>query len=186
MKKTAMWKRILAVLMAAMLVLPTVASEVSERAFAAVSGESEVLRQVSDAVEEIPEEDPGKKIAGNVLGTRAIKNPEAPGNADSPWTGSYVYYGQYEVGEGDNKTWIPVRYRVLDPDTDRFSEEDESGKTAHTMLLDCDSVLYQAKFDEDGEANTGAQKPNEWEFSDVKKGLNGDKFLDKENVFTKM
>nr|MCR5487905.1 DUF6273 domain-containing protein [Lachnospiraceae bacterium] len=110
-----------------------------------------------------------KTITG--LGTGAITNPNAPADANSSWSGSYVYYGKYN---GSN----PTKYRVLDKASDKFGVEGRS------LFLDCDRTLYNAKFDEDGAANAGASKPNEWAYSDVKKGLNGDSFLTKSNNFT--
>ena len=109
-----------------------------------------------------------KTVSG--LCTSGIKAPVEPEDKDSPWTGSYVWYGKYEGA--------PVKYRVLAPKTTAY------GGT--TMFLDCDRVLYRAKFDEDGEPNQGAQKPNEWKYSDVKAGLNGSTFLTKANGFTEL
>ena len=107
-----------------------------------------------------------KTVAG--LSTSAIKAPKAPSSASDAWTGSYVWYGKYDG--------TPVKYRVLAPKTTIY------GGT--TMLLDCDSVLYKAPFDADAVANTGAQNPSEWKYSDVKAGLNGSAFLTKANGFT--
>ncbi|MBP5463378.1 MAG: hypothetical protein J6Y20_14830 [Lachnospiraceae bacterium] len=107
-----------------------------------------------------------KTVAG--LSTSAIKAPKAPSSVSDAWTGSYVWYGKYGG--------TPVKYRVLAPKTTIY------GGT--TMLLDCDSILYTAPFDDDMVANTGAQKPNEWKYSDVKAGLNGSAFLTKANGFT--
>ena len=110
-----------------------------------------------------------KTITG--LGTGAITNPGQPANETDAWSGSYVYYGKYD---GMN----PTKYRVLDKASDKF------GVTGGSLFLDCDSTLYYAKFDEDGAANEGASKPNEWAYSDVKAGLNGESFLTKEGNFT--
>ena len=52
------------------------------------------------------------------------------------------------------------------------------------MFLESDTLLFKASFDNDTQPNTGAQKPNEWEFSDLKATLNGDEFLTKDGVFT--
>ena len=41
------------------------------------------------------------------------------------------------------------------------------------MLLDCASILQYMKFDNYGSPNTGAQKANEWAFSDIRTWLNG-------------
>ena len=101
------------------------------------------------------------------LGTSAINAPEL-GEADKPWTGSYVWYGAYD-GE-------PVRYRVLDPSTATYG--------GRTMLLDCDNILYRTEFDADGKANDGASKPSEWAYSDIKRNLNGADFLYNPKIFT--
>ena len=118
------------------------------------------------ASEPVRVRNPFKNVAG--LGTSAIKAPKTPENYSDFWTGSYVWFGKY------NGT--PVKYRVLTPKTTIY------GGT--TMLLDCDSILYTAPFDTDAVANTGAQKPNEWAYSDVKAGLNGSAFLTKADGFT--
>lgn len=104
------------------------------------------------------------------LGTGAIKDPTPPSATTDPWKGNYVYYGKY----GDT----PTKYRVLDKASSDF------GVTGNSLLLDCDNVLYNAKFDEDGEPNSGAHKANEWAYSDVKNGLNGNSFLTKAGNFT--
>ncbi|MBO6299364.1 MAG: hypothetical protein J6N53_11025, partial [Lachnospiraceae bacterium] len=110
-----------------------------------------------------------KTITG--LGTGTITNPDEPANDTDAWSGSYVYYGRYD---GTN----PTKYRVLDKASDKF------GVTGGSLFLDCDSTLYYAKFDNDGSANEGASKPNEWAYSDVKAGLNGESFFTKTGNFT--
>ena len=92
-----------------------------------------------------------KTIAG--LGTSVIVDPTAPANWNEAWKGSYVYYGNYNGS--------PVKYRVLDASTTKF------GGT--TMLLDCDSILYYQKFDNDGIDNEDSKKANDWSISDVNK-----------------
>lgn len=113
-----------------------------------------------------------KKING--LGTSIIKEPEQPGDGviDMPWTGSYVWYGAYE-GK-------PLKFRVLDPKTDIFG--------GNTMLLDCDKALYIDQFDADSDPNPapGEPYPNDWQYSDIRNNLNGEKFLDKEGVFSQV
>ena len=94
----------------------------------------------------------GKTITG--LGTGTIGSPTGNGEWD------YVYYGKYNNN--------PVKYRVLSAETTDF------GGT--TMLLDCDSTLFEAAFD--------TNNSNIWENSSIKSGLNGDLFLTKEGVFT--
>ena len=105
-----------------------------------------------------------KTITG--LGTGTITNPVQPANTTDAWSGSYVYYGKFDDTN-------PTRYRVLDKASDKF------GVTGGSLFLDCDSTLYDAAFDNDGNANTGAgaTKANEWAYSDVKVGLNGESFL---------
>ena len=102
-----------------------------------------------------------------MLGTSGIGNPTPPQNENSPWTGSYVYFGIYNSS--------PVKYRVLDNETTVFG-----GKT---MLLDCESILWtgdgsngcsDSRFDKDGKANEGASKANEWAYSDIKRFLNSE------------
>ena len=95
------------------------------------------------------------------LSTGAIISPEKPADIYAPWKGSYVWYGAYN-GK-------PVKYRVLAPKTNIFS--------GTTMFLDCDSMLYTSKFNENAISNN-------WENSTLNKGLNGDAFLEKENGFT--
>ncbi len=94
----------------------------------------------------------GKTITG--LGTATIGNPTGNGQ----WY--YVYYGKYNNN--------PVKYRVLSIKTTDF------GGT--TMLLDCDSTLFNEPF--------SRSKSNSWENSSIKTGLNGDFFLTREGVFT--
>ena len=124
-----------------------------------------MLTVVGGPVSQVNAEEGDKQVA--CLGTSAINAPE-PGEADKEWTGSYVWYGAYDGN--------PVRYRVLDPNTTDYS--------GTTMLLDCDSILYNTAFDVDGDANEGATYSNEWAYSDAKNGLNGSEFLDKSNGFT--
>ena len=112
-----------------------------------------------------------KTVTG--LGTGTITNPVQPANTTDAWSGSYVYYGKYG---GTN----PTKYRVLDKASDKF------GVTGGSLFLDCDSTLYKAAFDNDGSANNGASKPNEWAYSDVKAGLNGVSFLTKSGNFTEV
>lgn len=117
-----------------------------------------------------------KNIAG--LGTSVIVDPTAPTSHTDAWKGSYVYYGNYDA-DGD-ETAEPVKYRVLDASTTDYSAD---GLT-QTMFLDCDSILYYQKFDNDGIANEDDKKENDWSISDAKSSLNGDGFLNKAGVFT--
>ena len=108
----------------------------------------------------------GKTVTG--LGTTDIAVPTMGGREDRWWCGNYVWYGNY-----DGK---PVRYRALNPHETKFGGD--------TLFLDCDRILYNAKFDEDGLPNSGADAANEWAYSDIRAGLNGDAFLTKPGVFT--
>ena len=101
-----------------------------------------------------------KTVTG--LSSDGIKAPTLSSNSSVRWLGSYVWYGHY-----DGK---PVRYRVLSPKTTEY------GGT--TMLLDCDSILYDSVYDE--------TKNRPWIISDVESGLNGEQFLTAEGVFTFM
>ena len=101
---------------------------------------------------ETPGEDATKKSIG--LGTSIIANPTVPTSITDTWKGSYVYFGTYNGS--------PVKYRVLDSDTTTFSYDD----TTKTMLLDCDSLLFESKFDDSS---------NEWANSYLKRYLNSEK-----------
>ena len=103
--------------------------------------------------------EPEKTITG--LGTGAITNPVRPADPSSAWSGSYVYYGKNYYREH-------ARYRVLDKASDRFTE------TGKCLFLDCDDNIYIAEFDK------------RWEMSDLRAGLNGDRFLHKDGIFTEM
>lgn len=102
----------------------------------------------------------GKTVAG--LGTDCIANPTAPSSRSDAWTGSYVYFGTYDAdGPGGEGAALPVKYRVLDNETNVF------GGT--TMLLDCDSVLWKGTaFDQD--SSTWWSESNS---SDIRIYLNG-------------
>ena len=101
---------------------------------------------------ETPGEDATKKSIG--LGTSIIANPTVPTSTTDAWKGSYVYFGTYNGS--------PVKYRVLDSDTTTFSYDD----TTKTMLLDCDSLLFESKFDDSS---------NKWATSYLKRYLNSEK-----------
>lgn len=113
------------------------------------------------------------------FGTKNIIDPAVPNGAEDAWQGCYVWYGNYDADRDD--VTEPVKYRVIDASATDYSD----GETADTMLLDCDSILYDQKFDEDGTANEDGKKANDWSGSDVKKSLNGEDFLNKEGVFTR-
>lgn len=116
------------------------------------------------------------------LGVAGIQDPIGLGDATLEWKGCYVWYGRYDV-EG-NGTATPVRYRVLDSDTTDYSAADGEGNKQRTMLLDCDTVLCEHMFDEDGLSNDEEKSVSSWDVSDVKNSMNGSGFLDKEGVFT--
>nr|MCR5120740.1 DUF6273 domain-containing protein [Lachnospiraceae bacterium] len=97
-----------------------------------------------------------KTVDNTGLGTGSIGDPKAPDSKDDPWTGSYVYYGTY------GNQAAPVKYRVLDRETDRFGSK--------TIFLDCDTSLFYDAFRDD---NT-AENANVWAASDIYTVLNGD------------
>lgn len=110
-------------------------------------------------------EDPKPESPRISLGTVGIGSPTSD---MYQWCGDYVHFGMFDE--------YPVKYRVLSPETDIYG-----GKT---MLLECVSVLYLAPFDQDGTANEGASQLNDWQYSDVRAGLNGTAFLLKPDVFS--
>ena len=107
---------------------------------------------VSISVPDKPWEAPEVKAIS--FGTPGITNPAVGKSTDKPWTGSYVYFGKYNGS--------PIKYRVLDSDTTTFSNDN----TTKTMLLDCDSLLFESKFDDSS---------NEWANSYLKRYLNSEK-----------
>lgn len=107
---------------------------------------------VSISVPDKPWEAPEVKAIS--FGTPGITNPEVGKSTDKPWTGSYVYFGKYNGS--------PIKYRVLDSDTTTFSKDNNT----KTMLLDCDSLLFESKFDDNS---------NEWATSYLKRYLNSEK-----------
>ena len=107
---------------------------------------------VSVSVPDKPWEAPEVKAIS--FGTPGITNPAVGKSTDKPWTGSYVYFGTYNGS--------PIKYRVLDSDTTTFSKDNNT----KTMLLDCDSLLFYSKFDDNS---------NEWSTSYLKRYLNSEK-----------
>lgn len=101
---------------------------------------------------ETPGEDATKKSIG--LGTSIIANPTVPTSTTDAWKGSYVYFGTYNGSQ--------IKYRVLDSDTTTFSKDNNT----KTMLLDCDSMLFESKFDDSS---------NIWSTSYLKRYLNSEK-----------
>ena len=107
---------------------------------------------VSISVPDKPWEAPEVKAIS--FGTPGITNPAVGKSTDKPWTGSYVYFGTYNGSQ--------IKYRVLDSDTTTFSKDNNT----KTMLLDCDSLLFESKFDDNS---------NEWANSYLKRYLNSEK-----------
>ena len=83
---------------------------------------------------------------------------------------NYVWYGRYNGS--------PVKYRVLDNNAQQY------GVPGGSLLLDCDSVLFQMSFDLDGIPNAGTDHANDWAHSDLRALLNGGSFLYRNGVFT--
>lgn len=113
-------------------------------------------------------EDPKPERQNISLGIGEIGSPDDPTEFHTKWEGDFVYFGKYDG--------LPVKYRVLDPTTEIYG--------GRTMLLDCDEILYMAPFDADGKVNEGASQLNDWRYSDLRAGLNGEAFLLKPNVFS--
>ena len=105
-----------------------------------------------------------KTITG--LGTGEIMHPTS-GSSD-PWDGDYVFFGKYNEKA--------MKYRalsILDSNTD--------GK--NYLLLDCDNVLTNVKFD--GNSNIWAGNVGDnFEESDIHKWLVGDQFYKNAGVFS--
>lgn len=68
------------------------------------------------------------------LGTLGITDPVVPETTEDAWSGSYVYFGEY-----DDK---PIKFRVLDSSTQEFNGDGSSDR--YTMLLDCDNILFDS------------------------------------------
>lgn len=112
-----------------------------------------------------------KSATNTTLGTSGIDAPTAPANKDAVWTGSYVWFGQYDKDYlGNAHAKEPIKYRVLAPYT-----EDYGGKT---MLLDCDWVLWKDKFDDH------VPLTNVWKDSSIKAKLNSAAFLLDDSYFS--
>ncbi|MBO4637853.1 MAG: DUF4214 domain-containing protein [Clostridiales bacterium] len=113
-----------------------------------------------------------KNMSNTAIGVSQIGSPVDPrSDADptggnTPWSGSYVYFGKYD-GE-------PIRFRVLAPTTTEF------GGT--TMFLDSDLILYEANW---SMINTGGQT-NDWNSDncDIRNNLNFTQFLLASDGFT--
>ena len=106
----------------------------------------------------------------SALNTDIISNP-------NPMQGggwNYVYYGDFY--SSSTQKYEPVAYRVLSRDTQDYG--------SRTMLLDSGRVLYQDIFGVTGGAY-GPYGNSDWQTSDVRKELNGDRFYLNNGVFTK-
>ena len=127
-----------------------------------------------------------KNESNTMLGVEHMAQPIAPeknGIETDPWTGSYVYFGKYDG--------IPIKFRVLDPESTKYKSE--------TILLDCDTVLFEELFDD-----CGVERPyghivgqnnyphclgtetNDWSSCSLNSYINGDGFLNKDGVFTEV
>ena len=87
------------------------------------------------------------------LGISVITNPAVPEDVNSPWSGSYVYFGEYTkqyYGRRD------LKFRVLQKDCTVYTSE-------KALFLDSDETLFSSEFDK--ESNT-------WEKSDLRDYLN--------------
>ena len=92
------------------------------------------------------------------FGTKGLVNPTVPTSATDKWQGSYLYFGTFEG--------TPIKYRVLDVDSTDF------GGTS--MLLDCDTVLWNGK-NSAGQSCYFDDRYNTWAESDMKRYLNSEK-----------
>ena len=98
----------------------------------------------------------GKNQDNTWLGTAGLSDPEVPADKDTPWSGSYVYFGTWDGS--------PIRFRVLARDSTAYTSE-------KTLFLDSDRSLFEECFD-DAEPYS-----NSWNGSTLQKTLNGP-FLD--------
>ena len=81
------------------------------------------------------------------LGTSKIAKPAVPSGKDSLWSGSYVYFGNFDG--------TPTKYRVLSPNTSAYGES--------SLFLDSDNAIFMKRFD--GNSST-------WSGSDIQQYLN--------------
>ena len=145
------------------------------------------------------------------LGTSIIKNPTKPTDKDDPWRGDYVYFGTYE-GEPilfrvlDNETEVyGGKTMLLDSDRALFMEEfdyyvdgdDDWAEYYYESMWEFmgplwDEDLPQARDgDEDDEDDEDDYNDEDidypyypWAQCDLRDGLNGVDFLNKDGVFT--
>ena len=71
-----------------------------------------------------------KNQSNTCLGTSGIASPVPPSDEDDPWSGSYVYFGNYDGN--------PIRFRVLAPQTSVYG--------GSTMFLDSDEILFESTY----------------------------------------
>ena len=81
------------------------------------------------------------------LGTSKIAKPAVPSGKDSLWSGSYVYFGNFDG--------TPTKYRVLSPNTSAYGES--------SLFLDSNNAIFMKRFD--GNSST-------WSGSDIQQYLN--------------
>ena len=93
--------------------------------------------------EELLQGDFEKNAENTMFGNVGMADPRVPSSINDEWQGSYVYYGKYKKYGDDDKTYYPVKYRVLDKST-----SGEYSKT-NTMLLDCDVILDFSTMNDD-------------------------------------
>ena len=95
--------------------------------------------------------DPGQPYLSQIGADQARNNnwgEEKDADGTVIKSGSYVYYGNYQQssnGDGSYNT-EPLKWRILDADTQDFNAESDTA--AHTMFLLSDKVLDQINFNE--------------------------------------
>ena len=100
-----------------------------------------------------------KNADNTTLGTSQIGNPKAPADKDDPWTGNYVYFGEYDSN--------PIKFRVLASNTDVYGED--------ALFLDSDRILFSADFNSiKGDPSLASSYDNSWDNSDLREYLNGE------------
>ncbi len=107
-----------------------------------------------------------KTITG--LGRGEITHPTPPSGSSVPWDGDYVFFGKYNGNA--------MKYRAL-------SILDSNTYGNNYLLLDCDNVLTNDKFDGDSNIWAGNVGDN-FEESDIHKWLVGDQFYKNAGVFS--
>ncbi|MBO4579483.1 MAG: S-layer homology domain-containing protein [Clostridiales bacterium] len=119
------------------------------------------------AVNDLKADETWEKSKENTrCGTFWIASPVVPEDKNDYWSGSYVYFGEYEG--------TPIKFRVLAKETKEYG-----GKT---MFLDSAYNLFNSRFNEPEEDPDNVK--TSWLTSYIRRQLNGDLFLDKQGVFT--